>query len=256
MRWLLITAVITLPLVWLIALWLFVRRGFPPITWSMTISDVLNIALFILAVVSTGISLISLFIATASYRHAVESGQQQLEAGEKQSKTLDAQAGVLDAARRALEAQLAIATQQRAEEMARLARRPRIEFDINDATWKALASAMTGKEPLVIEVDNDRNAFDFVFVVRNTGDALLIRPLLLLAAEPSRVRFVPPQFSGPGLLDILPFSQIGKGYRFETRASIPQDVKAFDLVLDISGENMPSHPVRVRVEVSSKSSGR
>lgn len=132
----------------------------------------------------------------------MEARRQQFEAGERQSQTLDAQAEALNAARRALEAQLDIATQQRAEELARLARRPRVEFDLNTATWKTLASIIAGKEPLIIEVDEDRNAFDFVLVVRNTGDANLVRPLLLFAADPNRVRFEPPQFSGPGLWDI------------------------------------------------------
>jgi hypothetical protein len=259
MRLLLIAAIVGLPIVWLAALWLLLRPNIAAPTMTVTLGDLLNVALFVLTIVST-------FIAIASYRHAVESGQQQLDAGEKQSKTLDAQAAALEASRRALEVvvqtsersrialegQLEIAKQQRADEQARLARRPRVEVVLDELPSTPRTRSMETKEPLTVEVVESRNAFDFQIVIRNRGDATLLRPLIILSAEPDRVRFEPTQYSGAQNLDILPFSQVRKGYSFKSRAVIPADVSAFEMIVDVSGDNMESHAATVRVAVVRK----
>lgn len=251
MRCFLTASAIILPLVWLVVLWLLFRRGMSQAAGTILIGDGQSVIVFITTFLPTIISLLGIYIALASYHYAVESGQQQLKEGEKQSKTLEAQTEALDAARRALEAQLAISTQQRAEELARLARRPRVEFDLNGVSSKDLENILSGKEPLLIEVDPDRNAFDFVLVVRNIGDASLVSPTLSLGAEPPSVRFKPSQ-SDPTHPNILPFSQFGQGYKFEARAVIPTDVNAFDFLLNVAGENMASQLTRIRVEVVRK----
>lgn len=133
MRSLLIIIVVALPLIWIGAVWLLVRRGLNPPAWSLSLSDILNISLFILTVASIGISLIGLSIATASYQQAVDTARKQFEAGEEQSKILQSQSEALDSARRALEEQLALAREQRSEYLAKLAKRPRIEIQIGAA---------------------------------------------------------------------------------------------------------------------------
>jgi hypothetical protein len=247
MRWLLITVVVVFPLMWVGAIWFLLREGLNPPTWAPSLSDIVNIALFVLTVVSIGISLIGLSIATASYQQAVDTAKKQLEAGEEQSRILQSQAEALDAARHALDEQLALAREQRAEYLAKLARHPRIEIQIGAAGHEP-GFEMHNKN-LTITTQPGRNAYDFVFVLRNTGDATLQKPLLIFVGNPEQVNFEPRQFGGMNIQDFLPFSQVKKGYRFEVRVSFPQGIATFDMLMDVSGENMNADSTRFHVTV-------
>jgi len=127
---------------------------------------------------------------------------------------------------------------------------PRIEADIQAAAHESRVILNNGA--LNIEVDANRNAFDFSIVFRNFGDATLRKSLVIFAADPARVRFEPRQLSEPGLSDFLPFSQIRLGYRIDTRVIIPQGVEAFDVVIHVSGDNMNAQEIRTRVNVRLK----
>lgn len=249
MRGILLGLVVALPLIWVGVVWFLVRRGLNLPSLSLSLSDILNVALFVLTVVSIVISLSGLSIATASYQQAVDAAKKQLQAGEEQSKILEAQAETLNAARRALEEQVAIAREERAEYLARLARRPRVEIDVDAAGHEA---RITGDgKTLTIELQPGRPAFDLVVVLRNTGDAILQKPLVMFGGN-NRVTFEPRQFAGLNLQDLLPFSQIKKGYRFNGRVIIPNEVDAFEMLVDVSGDNMSSDATALNVKVLRK----
>lgn len=250
MKGVLLGVVIAFPVVWVAAVWLLMRQKLNPSIWSLSLSDILNIALFVLTAVSIAIALIGLSIATASYQQAVDAAKKQVEAGEEQSRILQSQAEALDAARRALQEQLVLGREQRAEYLAKLAKRPHIAIEVDAAQHEARIAA--DKKDLTIELQPGRNAFDFVVVLKNTGDAALQKPLLIFDGRPNRVTFEPRQFGGLNIQDFLPFKQVKKGYRFDVRAIFPQEVDAFQMVLDISGENMDAETTALGVRVVRK----
>jgi hypothetical protein len=248
MRWFLTTIVVVLPLIWIGAVLLLVRQGLNLQSWAFSLSDVFNVALFALTVVSIGISLKSLSIATASYEQAIDAAKKQFEAGEEQSKILQGQAEALEAARRALDAQLVLAKEQRAEYLARLAKHPRLEIQVNRAPHEPGFEA--DKSNFTITTQPGRTAYDFVVVIKNIGDATLLKPLLIFAGNHDGVSFQPKQFDSK---DFLPFSQIKKGYQFDVRAVFPQGIDTFDMIVDVSGENMNAEANMFHVKVVSQS---
>jgi len=212
MLWSLVLA----PLLLLVALLAIIlrRRRLPE---DLTTSDILNLGIFVLATVS-------IFIAVNSYRHAVDSAEEQGQTLNEQRKALESaeraldemltvvedsrsaaesQVTILEGSRTILEESLATANQHReaaqdllelqqqgfAAEQARLARRPRLEFDLSGVPWITL---QTGK-PVGLPLKAGSSEYELVITFRNVGDDILAEPVILYAAEPNSVSFEPPQ---------------------------------------------------------------
>jgi hypothetical protein len=254
---LLIAALVALPVAWIAIIWLTVRDRAPVLFSNVAAGERLNIALLILAVVSTLVALIGVGIGVAAYRQASALARWQLEAGNQQSQTLRSQAEALAAAREALaslvqvsnrsrealEAEIELARQQRAlEEARRSAPRPRIELDFGSTSWGTLRQVLDHRRKIAVSREEFR-AGRTRFTVRNVGETTLRRPVVIISASDPQIDVSPRQFSGPAVQDLVPFTMAGKGYTYEAKINVPGSVGSFELKFEIFGENMPAREV-------------
>jgi hypothetical protein len=250
------------PILWLVSVWWLLRSPRSPVFGTLTPSDFLHV---LTAVFTVG----AILIAFASYQYA-NAGQRQLTAVEEQAKALESQREALDASRRSLEQTLDASEKSRETHVRMLEnakqsrealqadvesarqheenqgtpiRRPRIEFGLGETEWAQIRSGTPAKLPesggeVVADV-----------VVRNVGNARLVRPTLLVRALPSRVKVEPSQFSGSTSEDIPPARISGGGVVYSVSATVPDDVQSFVLVVVIYGANLERQTVTMPVQV-------
>jgi len=185
------------------------------------------------------------FAAYVAFQYARSLGEQQIASEAEQGKILAAQREALDASRRALEqvvqasersrsaleAQLALTERQQALEAARLAQRPKIEVDFATAKGTRLNTG----ERVAIDLTDNRAALDVT--VRNIGDAVLTRPVLIFDAQPPNVTVAPKQTAST--IDFVPTTTFAPGYRHRVTLTVPADVTNFEVRVTVFGDNLP-----------------
>jgi len=186
------------------------RAGFA----KLTLFDKLNVVLICIGVLSMFLALLSLRVAVISYRDAAQSAREQQEILRASRNALE---GVVRAAQHQQElfqknleiaqAHLQVIQEQWRRELERQARKPRLEVTVEKEPWDALRR----NRPLTLQV-NESGTGSVTILIRNQGDATLVRPLYLFSAEPARVSVEPKQVGGVTVFDIQPFSHVQTYY--------------------------------------------
>jgi hypothetical protein len=251
-----------LPILWLLSIWWLLRLPRSGALGVLPPGDSLQV---LTAVFTVG----AILIAFASYQYA-NAGQRQLAAVEEHAKTLESQRQALDASRRSLEQTLEASeksretharmlenakesrealhadvesARQQEESQGMPIRRPRVEFGLGETEWAQLRSGVATKLP------HSDGQVVADLVVRNVGNARLVRPTVLVRALPSRVKVTPSQFSGSTSDDIPPARVSGGGVVYSVSASVPDDVQSFVLIVVIYGANLERQTVTMPVQV-------
>lgn len=224
---------------------------------ELNFSDVVNIALFVVAI-------FALFIALASYSHSIETAKQQRETLEASRKALEAvvsmankQQALLEKNLQTSEAQLSVIQEQWRRELERQARKPEVEIGLDNISWEELQRKPTIDLPAGLT-----NWKRLIFRVRNTGNAPVLRPVVIIAAIPETVfvdladfrmaeranhnRY---QFSGPTVNDIQPFAQTNTDYTFRVDVTVPPGIKEFAIVFRIFGQNLETKEIKTHFRV-------
>lgn len=256
-----------LPILWLVAIWWFLRSPRQGVLGTLTVSDLLQI-------VTAVVALAAILIAIASYQHATGVGERALAASGEQSRLLEEQRQALEESREALDRLLDSTGRDRQppapspseparEETAALppqparpaapapqaprvpgTRRPRLEFSLGDTDWATLRTGAPARLPL----RGRKLLLDLG--VRNVGDVPLRRPSVSLRALPSTVVVDPSRFSATAAGDIPPASAGGRSYTYTFTGTLPDDVQTFVLLVAIWGDNLARQTLRIPIEVS------
>lgn len=231
------------------AIILFLLKGKPSsfALPKLGLSDLVNVALFLVAVVS-------LFIAVATYVDARDSARQQQESLDASRRALDSvvqqftqQQALMEKHLEMSQTQLAVVQEQWKREQENLAKRAHIEIvSLNGTDWETIEK---NHYDIVAEVA-PQTRLPLTFVMRNTGMIALVRPIYLLTATPANVfldqRDSPRgrpnhnvlQISGITVSDVLPYSQIETDFLVTIDVTISDEVPKFDLSFKIVGENI------------------
>ena len=188
-----------------------------------------------------------------SFREAQKTGKQQEESLKHQEATLDASRQALESVvatargqQDLLRQDLEIHREQWAKELERLARKPRLEITLGNTPWQVLR-----RNPTITLIVGKEYWATLTFDVRNKGNAPVVQPVVLIVASPPTVELVEPishgvprqnrnvfQISGSGVLEFQPETLAGEPYRITVDAWAPPDLREFDVVFQIHGQNL------------------
>jgi type II secretory pathway pseudopilin PulG len=253
-----------LPVLWLIAIWWFLRSPRPGAVLALTLGDFVH-------VITAVFTVAGILIAVASYQYAMTVGQRQLAAAQEQGRALEEQRQALDASRRSLEQVLQAfekgrppaaealpgaapnvqttetlveaGKQQEDKDRPRVITSPRLEFNVGEVEWSTIQSGT----PTRLALSGGKALVDLV--VRNVGNAPLVKPHVVLRALPSTVAIDPPKFPRSASTDIPPVGAEGAGYTYSFTMTVPDDVQSFVVVVAIEGDNLARQTVKLPIEV-------
>ncbi len=223
---------------------------------SPNFASIVNVAVLIVAV-------FSLWVAFKAYNAAEQSSKEQTESLEGSRQALQSAVDLSVKQQRLLDDSLKISRKhfelvekQWQQEQERMSRRPQVEVHLGSIS----AQDLLKEEPITIQLSNAKSEV-FSFRVKNTGNAPVRKPTVMIVATPESVfvelgQFGTPrpnrnvwQFSGPNVNDILQFDISQVFYKFSVWFRVPANVDEFDIRFQIFGENLPKQVRRLHVNV-------
>jgi len=219
---------------------------------SPNFASIVNVATLIVAVSA-------LWVAFKAYDAGEQSSKEVIESLERSRQALQSAVDLSVKQQRLLDDSLKISREhfelvekQWQQEQERMSRRPQVEV--------YLGSILLKEQPITIQLSNAKSKV-FSFRVKNTADAPVRKPTIMIVATPESVfiergKFGRPrpnrnvlQFSGPNVNDILQFDISQVFYTFSAWIRVPENVDEFDIRFQIYGENLPKQVRRLHVNV-------
>jgi hypothetical protein len=211
------------------------------------LSDLVNVAIFFVAVVSLWVAVATDVDASATAKEQQKILDASRMALESVVLTAQGQQTLLEQNLETSKTQLALVQEQWKQEQERQSRRAQLSImSLNGVPWATVEQANGNVQVNV----SPGGKTTLRFVLRNTGAASLVHPIYVLTATPETVlvdqadfpiaranhnRF---QLSGPAVLDFLPYSASNTDQDFSVDVTVPDIVLNFDLAFKVLGENM------------------
>lgn len=289
---------LVLPIIVLGLLVFLLIDSLPPVNWSeLKAGDVINLIALVIGSLGAFVAIGSLFVAVTQLEQATKDSEEQrkfLDASRNQlqavidvataqqeilkrnlaisqaqqellSKSLETskvqqkiQAQSLDTSK----AQLGLLEEQRKREEERQARKPVAEIALKTSGGPRPITVFEKEPPIEFPLEKNKNWGRVIFLVSNTGNVEISRPIVRVFATPNKV-FVDNadfrigeradhnayQFSGPNIVDIAPLEIAGTPFSFTVDITVPDSINAFDLTFSIQGNNLKrvSHTLHIKV---------
>lgn len=218
---------------------------------SLNFASIVNVATLIVAVSA-------LWVAFKAYDAAEQSSKEVIENLERSRQALQSAADLSVKQQRLLDDSLKISRghfelveKQWQQEQERMSRRPQVEVYLDSILLK--------EQPNTIQLSNAKSKV-LSFRIKNTGDAPVRKPTVMIVATPESVFIERGKFGRPRLNrnvlqfslnvnDILQFDISQVFYTFPAWIRVPENVDEFDIRFQIYGENLPKQVRRLHVNV-------